>query len=77
MKGYQFESKVGTWKEMEGGNLGGIEGRKGKEEVIISYISIENAYRKRKYSRHVLCAFQYWKNIITLKERENPAKENW
>lgn len=43
MKGYQFESEVGMWKEMEGGNLVGIGGSTGKAEVKISYILIENA----------------------------------
>lgn len=56
-----------------GGNLGGIGGSNGKEEVIISYILTENAYRKI-YSHYVF--FSIEKNIITLKERENPAKKN-
>lgn len=57
MKGYQFESEVGMWKEMEGGNLGGIGGSKGKKEVIISYILTENAYRKI-YSHYVFFSIE-------------------
>lgn len=43
---------------MEGGKLGRIRGRGKKEEVITSYILIENAYRKRKCSHNVLFSIE-------------------